>query len=209
MIRWAGQPPSSGEPVTGSIAIAHALLRGKGLAFVIIGGLLMLVSATVHANIYHVAAAAVFAVSIAGLRLLASIDEASLASRWRHIVHLTDRISLALLVVATFGPITILAMKGEPLWDIMALAGVLLVWWTVLRHVVGDYRRTMKMLVWFSLLWLPIAVLPIPDHIAAEATLALCIAAVAWSSDALRRTLEGLPRQYRKIDTSPLDEFEL
>lgn len=195
--------------MTGSIAIARALLKGRGLAFVVVGGLLMLVSATVHANIYHVAAAVVFAVSIAGLRLLASIDEASLGSRWRHIVHLTDRISLALLVAATFGPLTILATKGEPLWDVMALAGVLLVWWTVLRHIVGDYRRTLWTLAWFGLLWLPVAVLPVPDHVAAEVTLALCIAAVAWSSDALRRTLAGLPRQYRKIDTSPLDEFEL
>lgn len=195
--------------MTGSIAIAQALLKGRGLALVMVGGLLMLVSATIHANIYHVAAALVFAVSIAGLRLLASIDEASLGSRWRHMVHLTDRISLALLVVATFGPITILAMKGEPLWDVMALAGVLLVWWTVLRHLVADYRRSIRTLTWFSVLWLPIAVLPIPDHIAAEATLALCIAAVAWSSDALRRTLRGIPRQYRKIETSPLDEFDL
>ncbi len=106
----------------------------------------MVVSAAVHANPYHAIAALLFALSVAGLRLLAAADELSSGSPWKHVIHFTDRVSLLVLGIATFGPIVIIAVGGEPMWDVMALGGVLLVWWTVLDHLVADHRRILKTL---------------------------------------------------------------
>lgn len=185
---------------TGSIAIASAVLRGRGVFLWLTGLLVLLVSAVVHATFAHLAAALVFGVSIVALHLLSRADISALGTPWAAVVRLTDLLSLAVLAVATFGPLAIVATGGSPGWDVPVLGGVLLVWWSALDALVADYRRIRVALLLMVLAWVPVVTLHPTQSEIAYAVEALAVLGVVFSTWSFWRSMRGVPSYYRVID---------
>lgn len=185
---------------TGSIVIAQALSGGRGAALVVTGLLVLVGSAVAHATNAHLAAALVFGLSMAGLRIMARFDTDALGTPWGIILRLTDIFSLILLSAATFVPLMLVALGGHPGWDIPVLGGILLMWWLVLDRVVADYRRVSGVLLVMVAGWLPIVFLHPTDAQLAYAVAVLAAIALAASAWGLREALRGVPRYYRVID---------
>lgn len=187
------------------MVIARACVRGRGGAFIAVGLVLLLFSAVVHANPYHIAASLLVALGVWLLRVLGRIDESLLSTPWHHVVAATDGASLLVLGAATFSPLLVIAAHGEPGWDLMVLGGILLVWWNVMDLLVADHRRVFGLLAVVLLAWLPVALWHPPTWKVAYASAALGLIATGFTAVALRRSLTGIPRQYRRIQVQRED----
>lgn len=185
---------------TGSIAIDRALLSGPGAALTFTGILVLVASAVAHATHAHLAAALVFGLGMATLRILANHDLSVRGTPWRGIVKLTDLLSLAALAVATFAPLFIVATGGHPGWDVPVLAGVLAIWWTVLDRIIADYRRIRIVLVVIALAWSPIVFLHPSVRQIAYVVAAFTLVAIGFCVWSLRTAMLRVPRYYRLID---------
>lgn len=165
-------------------------------------GLLVLVtSAVVHASFAHLAAALVFGLCLVAVHLLARTDTAILGTPWARIARFTDLLSLVAVGAATFGPLSIVATRGVPASDVPVLAGVLLLWWSVLDVIVADYRRIRHALVIIALSWLPVVLFHPTTTQLAYAIVALNALAVAMSAWSVLSALRDVPQQYRVIDS--------
>lgn len=187
---------------TGSIVIAQAVAGGRGFALVIIGVALLLASAAVHANPYHVLAALLLCVSIFGMRVLSDVDETLMDQRWRSIIRFTDRASLFLLVIGTLAPLLLMIKRGQQGWDIMMLAGLLLLWRTVLDRIVVDYRKARAVLLVMAVVWLPVAAMQRSGLVVAYLVAGAGILAAAAFASVLVRSLSAVPDEYRSVDVS-------
>lgn len=186
---------------TGSIAIANAVLRGRGALFGATGVLILVTSAVAHANLAHALSALVFGLCMVGIHELRRVDDTVLGTPWARVIRLTDVLSLLLLFAATFGPLVIMATGGHIWWDVPMLAGVLIIWWCALDVLVSDYRRILSALGIITLAWLPLVLLhPTAAQLAyvVGITAAVALSASGW---AVWRAMRRLPAQYRFIDT--------
>lgn len=178
---------------------------GPGLAFVGLGILLLLLSSILHSNIYHVAAALIFALAIGAIKVLGRVDSTAQGTPLRGIIAMTDVLSLIVLCLATFAPLLVMVVHGHPGWDLMVLGGILLVWWNVLNRLVADYRRLRKFSVALACAWLPAAVLHPNIEQVAFISGGLGLAACLYSAIALRSSLKSVPREYRVVQTKTSD----
>lgn len=193
------------QSTTGPIVIADAFARGRGLAFVCIGIVLLLYSAALHANPFHAVAALVFAVGIGALHLIAGVNRSLFTERWRRALRLTEWLSLLVLGATTFSPLLIVAAHGQPGWDVMVLGGIVLVWWNVMDLLIADYRRVIALLAALAVAWLPVALWHPPTWEVAYGAAGLGTLATLLTALALRRSLNGVPRQYRRLDLTEED----
>jgi channel protein (hemolysin III family) len=185
---------------TGSIAIANAVLTGRGALFAATGLVVLIASAAAHASAAHLVAALVFAFSMVGLRELGRTDRAILGTPWARVIRFTDLLSLLLLSAATFGPLVLVRVAGTIGWDVPVLAGVLAIWWCVLDALVSDYRRVVKALIVMGLAWLPLMLLHPSMTQLAHVVGVLTAIALAYSAWSVRKALRGVPAQYRIIE---------
>lgn len=178
---------------------AQAIGRGRGLGFVVTGIALLLASAHVHANPYHVKAALVFAVCMLAIRILSDVDTTVLGKPWQIVVHFTDRLTVGFLCIGTFIPLLLVSMKGHPGWDVAVLAGILLLWWAIADELLVDYRRVRYVIATMALAWAPVAALEPPTFEIAGTVLVLAMAAAALTLHAFVRSLKAVPDEYRAM----------
>lgn len=190
---------------TGSIAIARELATRRGGLIVSTGMLVLLTSSVVHATPVHLAAALLFGVGMATIRILAKNDEIMLGTPWRDVVRLTDHLSLIALGIATFGPLLIVATGGHPGWDVPVLGGVLAVWWTVLDRLIADYRSIRFVLVVLLAAWLPVVLMQPPARQMAHGVAILTIIALGATAWSLIAAMRRVPRYYGIIDVDRKD----
>lgn len=190
---------------TGSLAIAYAVLRGRGGLFAATGLLVLITSAVAHASFAHLVAALVFGLGLVAIRLLARMDAALLGTPWARVARFTDLVSLVVVGVATFGPLAIVATRGVPASDLPVLAGVLLFWWSVLDVIIADYRRIRAVLVMISLSWLPVVLFHPTNTELALAIVGLTALGALVSGWSVVSALKEVPAQYRVIDVADPD----
>ncbi len=159
----------------------------------------------VHASLSHALAALLLGLSVTGLRILSRVDHNALGTPWSSVVRVTDYLTMALLCTATFGPIALVALHGEPGWDWAVLGGCLLIWWVILDALIADHRRVLWTIAAFAAAWIPVALLAPSLRTLAFLAETLALVALSVSLFSLVRSMRGVPNQYRVIDVEPSD----
>lgn len=145
------------DPRTIAGKIATAVGTGRGRLLCAVGIVLMLFSAVVHANLWHVLSAVVFGSSMWLLCLAAVRDlryPRRLSSSYARVL---DRVALPALIIGAYVPFSILAVKGEREWAILSLLGTMALLWVVLDAVVVFKRRLIGAILHLVIGWTAIA----------------------------------------------------
>lgn len=116
--------------------LVNAITHGIGLGLAIAAQVVMMVFASIYGDVWHITAYSIYGTTLILLYFSSTMYHSLSPGKWKNRFHLTDHISIFLLIAGTYTPITLIALRGQGGWLIFgiiwgaAIAGIILkVFW--------------------------------------------------------------------------------
>jgi hemolysin III len=188
------QPQARKALYTVGEEIAHALTHGLGLVLSIAGAALLVAAASLRGDAWHVVGCAVFGTTLVLLYAASTLYHGAPVGRAKRILQRLDHAAIFLLIAGTYTPFTLVSLRGD--WGFWLLA---LVWGLALLGValvaaIPQHMRRLSVALYLAMGWMVVLVLePLARSVGADGLWLLVVGGLAYSVGVIFYAWERLP----------------
>jgi hemolysin III len=173
----------SGEPFyTLGEEISHAVTHGLGLLLSIGGLAVLVVTASIRGDAWHVVGCAIFGVTLVLLYAASTLYHSIPHQRAKRVFRELDHAAIFLLIAGTYTPFTLVNLRGSWGWTLLALVWGLAVLGIALQVAKPSRERRAAVPIYLVMGWLiVIAVEPLVRSLHPEGLVLLILGGVAYT----------------------------
>jgi len=144
------QPPlyTAGEE------IAHVVTHGLGLVLSLGGLVVLVVTASLRGNAWHVAGCAIFGATLVLLYAASTLYHGTSGPRAKRVLRQLDRSAVYLLIAGTYTPFTLVNLRGSWGWTLLALVWGLAILGIALQVAIPRRVNRAALLLYLAMGWL-------------------------------------------------------
>ena len=162
--------------------IAHAVTHGVGLLLSIGGLAVLVVSANVRGDAWHVVGCAVFGATLVLLYAASTLYHSVRHQRAKRVLRRLDWAAIFLLIAGSYTPFTLVSLHGGWGWTLLALVWGLAVLGIVLQVAIPARVRRLSVAIYLAMGWLVvIAIEPLLRSLHSHGLVLLFLGGVAYT----------------------------
>ena len=162
--------------------LASAVSHGIGTCLAVIGGIILLVSATRYGNVWHVVSASIYGASLILLYLSSTCYHLFCTPRVKRFFQQLDHAMIYVLIAGTYTPLTLIVLRGAWGWTLFGLVWGMAVCGLVLELVIKKRIQLLSLLLYLGMGWLLlIAIKPLVLSLATGGLILLLIGGLLYS----------------------------
>ena len=180
--------PSLGEE------LANAITHGAGALLSIAGLVLMVVSASLYGNAWHIVSVSIFGVCLVLLYTASTLYHSFRPGRAKHVFKIMDHAAIYLLIAGTYTPFTLTLLRGSWGWSLFGIIWGLCAAGIVFKVFFIKRFNVLSTILYLLMGWLiVIAGKPLVENVPAEGLYWLLAGGVAYSLGTVFYLWEKLP----------------
>ena len=102
--------------------VLNRVTHGVGLALSAAGTVVLVVLASLHGSVWHIASCAIYGTSLILLYAASMLYHASRGDKVRKLMRALDHVSIHVLIAGTYTPLVLVNMRGGWGWTLFGLA---------------------------------------------------------------------------------------
>lgn len=164
----------------------NILSHAGGLILSVVGLVLLVIRATTHGNVWHVASFSIFGISLVLLYAASTAYHSVRDLKLRGRMRVLDHAAIYILIAGTYTPFCLITLKGPVGWTIftiswaMALVGV-----GLKLYFTGRFHRTSTAMYVFMGWIIVFAIKPLTTHLSSEGLFWLVAGGVSYTVGAI------------------------
>jgi hemolysin III len=167
---------------TVSEEIAHVLTHGLGLLLSLGGLVVLVVSAWLRGDAWHVAGCAVFGTTLVLLYAASTLYHGVSSPRAKRFLRQLDRSAVYLLIAGTYTPFTLVNLRGSWGWTLLALVWGFAILGVALQVAIPRRARRVSVPLYLAMGWLiVIAVEPLVSSVHPGGLLLLVLGGLTYT----------------------------
>jgi hemolysin III len=181
-------------PFTVGEEIAHAATHGLGLALSLGGLVVLVVTASLRGDAWHIVGCAVFGTTLVLLYAASTLYHGITSPRAKRMLRQIDYAAIYLLIAGTYTPFTLVSLRGGWGWTLLALVWGLAVLGVVLQVAIPHRARRVSVPVYLAMGWLAmIALEPLVRSLHSEGLMLLVLGGVTYTAGMIFYAWRRLP----------------
>ncbi len=174
--------------------IAHAITHGIGLLLSIAGLAILVVSASLRGDAWHIVSSSIYGTTLVLLYAASTLYHSLPSSRAKGVFRILDHAAIYLLIAGTYTPFTLVNLRGGWGWALFGVVWGLALFGIVLEAVARERVRVLSLVLYLGLGWLAaVAVKPLLDSVAAGGLVLLLLGGLAYSGGVVFYSWHRLP----------------
>jgi hemolysin III len=162
--------------------IAHAVTHGLGLALSLGGFVVLVVTASLRGDAWHIVGCAIFGTTLVLLYAASTLYHSITSPRAKRVLRQIDYAAIYLLIAGTYTPFTLVSLRGSWGWTLLALVWGLAILGVVLQVAIPRRARLVSVPVYLAMGWLAmIALAPLVRSLHPEGLLLLVLGGITYS----------------------------
>jgi hemolysin III len=155
--------------------LVNAVTHGIGLAFAVVGSLVMMKSVSLRADAVLAVGCAAYLFTLVAVYAMSTISHAVTAPRWRMLFRQLDQAFIYLLIVGSYTPYSLAYLRGGFWWALLAMMWAVALVGFVSKAFFAHKIENGSILSYLFLGWMSIIALPAIWQLAPGAEFALII----------------------------------
>jgi hemolysin III len=163
--------------------LANAITHGIGLGLAIAAQVVMMVFANQYGDIWHIVGYSIYGTTLILLYFSSTMYHSIAPGKWKDRFHLTDHISIFLLIAGTYTPITLIAMRDTAWgWTIFGIIWGAAILGIVLKVFWFDRFKLLSLILYGIMGWIIIiAIKPLIESVNTTGLIFLLVGGISYS----------------------------
>ena len=162
--------------------IAHAATHGLGLALSLGGLVVLVVTASLRGDAWHIVGCAVFGTTLVLLYAASTLYHGIASPRAKQVLRQIDYAAIYLLIAGTYTPFTLVSLRGGWGWTLLALVWGLAILGVVLQVAIPRRARLVSVPVYLAMGWLAVIALePLVRSLQFEGLVLLVLGGITYT----------------------------
>jgi hemolysin III len=162
--------------------IAHAVTHGLGLALSLGGLVVLVVTASLRGDAWHIVGCAVFGTTLVLLYAASTLYHGIASPRAKRVLRQFDYAAIYLLIAGTYTPFTVVNLRGSWGWTLLALVWGLAILGVVLHVAIPRRARLVSVPTYLAMGWLVvIALAPLVRSLQFEGLVLLLLGGLTYT----------------------------
>jgi hemolysin III len=136
--------------------VANSITHGVGLAFSVIGLVVLIVLACLYGSALHIASCSVYGATMVMLYAASTLYHSFRSPRIKHIFKIIDHCSIYLLIAGTYTPFTLVMLRGGWGWSLFGIIWMLSFVGIVFKLFFVNKFQILSTIVYVLMGWLAI-----------------------------------------------------
>jgi hemolysin III len=174
--------------------IAHAVTHGVGLALSLGGLVVLVVTASLRGDAWHIVGCTVFGTTLVLLYATSTLYHGVASPRAKRVLRQLDYAAIYLLIAGTYTPFTLVSLRGGWGWTLLALVWGVAILGVVLHVAMPHRARQVSVPVYLAMGWLAmIALEPLVRSLNPEGLMLLLLGGLTYTLGVIFYAWRRLP----------------
>ncbi|MFI5166087.1 MAG: hemolysin III family protein [Thermoanaerobaculales bacterium] len=134
--------------------IAHSITHGVGALASIAGLVVLVVSASLHGNAWHIVSCSIFGTTLVLMYTASTLYHALPQPRAKRVFRVLDHSAIYLLIAGTYTPFTLVSLRGAWGWTLFGLVWAMAIPGIVFKALALGRLRVLSVVFYLAMGWL-------------------------------------------------------